>query len=376
VRRFQSIFLLLTDGSAVNRDVVCPPGISVYIEEPSHISIAPDDDFFGPWATQLSRQKAQRYFLLSIFTEDGTDIETFFKFVRSVFVSVTEGVIGYGLDILRLWPFPLSALDEAFPEEFLPEDVLTVGFSELGEHRFRADTFGLAKIGQREVSFEFVGRELLEEAALFCGHLADWLVSTRKLVLSGQSIAFGYDEIKFVAPDGGTATAFRGWHAPLIQRLIPDHIFSGVGALRAVTVPPPVEELDTRQLQKSVPVADLTTPLRRSLDQRLMLEDCDLTGDSPHSSTLAHVRGDLGTELKSVLAWRAEPESSRDSGWRISSVDHAGKTQTTSLASIAWRVPELIRFFSMPFGSRLEWNSDGLLSLDLSHARAESDDDV
>jgi hypothetical protein len=280
-------------------------------------------------------------------------------------LEATHGVQGVGFDVLRLWPFPLASADEALPDELLAEDLFSVGYTEMGEHGFRAETFGLAKLGQRELSFEFQGSELLEEAALMCGHLADWLVDHGRRVEDGQSMAFGFDRLNFKAAEGTQAGGpFRGWHPTIIQKLLPEALFPGVGVLEVRSHPEGTTERH-----------DVTGPLHRSLEQRLLLEELDVTGDSPHAQATARVWGAV-RELNNLLMWREEHTGSKDSGWRFRTLGVSAPEGVVTLHDLARHVPDIIRFLALPWGTRLEWGADGRLNVDASKVRHDDEDDV
>ncbi len=313
------------------------------------------------------QQKFKRGYLLGFSREAKGGASEFFTEVRAAVIKATRGVSGYALDVLRLWPFPLEMVGELLPEETLAEDLFSVGFTEMGEHGYRAETFGLAHLSQREVSFEFRGKELLEEAALMTAHLADWVLEHGRRVDHGHSMAFGFDRISFLAAEGGSPPeALRGWHPPLIQRLLPETLFPGVGALEILAHP-----------NNSVQAEDLTVPLQRALEQRQMLEELDVTGDSPHSSNTAHLRGTL-TGMRSLMAWRDEPTASKDSGWTFVSrvVGDSLEEGLTTLSEVIHRVPGIIRYLALPPGVRLEWNDEGVLQVDTSKAKAEEEGEV
>lgn len=321
-----------------------------------------DDELFGPYANLFQRVKVKRCFLLGFRKTAPGRSDAFFREVRTAVLRATDGVIGLGLDILRLWPFPLESAGDALPEDFLAEDLFSVGFTEMGEHGLRAETVGLSKLGQREVTFEFTDPALIEEAALLCGHLADWLLEHNRRVVHGQSMAFGFDRLVFVSAEGAAGGPFRGWHPPLVQKLLPEELFPGVGVLEIHASAPGHDEVRE----------DLTIALRRALEQRLLLEELDLTGDSPHASSTAQVKGFV-TELKNLVAVREESVASKDSGWRFRSsvVGDSGEDGVRSLIDIARRAPELVRFLALPHGVKLTWNAEGNLSLDRSRVAVD-----
>jgi hypothetical protein len=328
----------------------------------------PSDELFGPFANSFLRFKPTRMFVLWVAQETKGGVGAFFLEARRALLEVTAGLQGFGLDVLRLWPFPLMEAAEALPEDPLAEDLFSVGFSDRAQHGFRAETIGLSKLGQREISFEFRGRELLEEAALLCGHLADWALEQGQRVEGGQSMAYGFDRLSFFAPEGAAAPELRAWHSPLMLRIVPPELFPGVGVLEVLMA---TDGDDPEQ-------HDLTSVLSRALEQRLVLEDYDLTGDAPYRSATATVSGSI-VALKSVTAVREEPVASKDSGWRFVSRlanDEAPQGEVVSLAEFCERAPALIRYLALPPGARLDWDFDGQLTVDVSRARTAIDDDV
>lgn len=362
----RAYFALYTDGAEPSDALPAMPGTDVFLGEMGQVVLpGPNDELFGPHAHLLQRYKPRRGFLLGFQREVRGRATGFFEDVRRAVLAATQGLTGYGLDVLRLWPFPLAEVEDALPEEPLAEDLFAVGFTEMGEHGFRAETLGFAKLGQRELSFEFKGRALLEEAALMCGHLADWLLEHGRRVEHGQSMAYGFDRLTFFSAEGQAGGPFRGWHPPLVQKLLPAELFPGVGVLEVLALPAGVPEARH----------DLTVPLERSLAQRLLLEELDLTGDAPNASMTAQVKGFV-TELANLVAWRDEPHSSRDSGWHFRSTveGDSGENGVMALADVARRAPEVIRFLALPHGIKLTWDEEGRLAIDRS--RVEIDDEA
>lgn len=324
------------------------------------------DELFGPHVAKFLRQKFKHGYLLGFSREVRSGAGSFFSDVRKSLLTATKGLEGYAVDVLRLWPFPLELAAELIAEDPLAEDLFSVGFTEIGEQRYRAETFGLAHLCQREVSFEFRGKELLEEAALMTAHLTDWVLEHGRRVDHGQSMAFGFDRITFLAAEGGSPQdVLRGWHPRLIQKLVPEALFPGVGALEVLSAP-----------SESAQTQDLTVPLRRALEQRLTLEELDVTGDSPHATNTANVRGVI-SGARSLVAWRDEPTASKDSGWSFMSrtASDAVEQKRVTLAQIIERAPDLIRYLALPPGVRLEWDEHGTLNVDLSKAKVEADFD-
>lgn len=358
-------FAIYTEGESLHDSFPSPAGTDVFLGEMGALILpGPKDELFGPHAGIFQRVKLKRGFLLGFRRKLKGRSETFFNEVRTAVLRATSGLKGVGLDVLRLWPFPLQAATDALPEDLLAEDLFSVGFTEMGEHGLRAETIGFSKLGQREITFEFTDKALIEEAALMCGHLADWLMEHNKRITHGQSMSFGFDRITFFSAEGDAGGPFRGWHPPLIQKLIPEELFPGVGVLEVHAYPP--GKSDQRE--------DLTIPLRRAAEQRLLLEEFDLTGDSPHATSTAQVKGFV-TELVSLVAVREESMASKDSGWRFRSTveGDSGESGVMTLADLARRAPELVRFLALPHGVKLTWNAVGALEVDRS--RVEMDDE-
>lgn len=358
-------YALYTDGQAPREGFVQPNGVDVFLGRMDQLAL-PDrtDELFGPYANVFQRFHAKQGYLLGLASEQ-RNVAAFFAKAREVLLQVTRGVDGWGFDVLRLWPFPLAGAADALPDDFLAEDLFSVGFREMGEHGFRAETFGLAKLGQRELTFEFKGKELLEDAALFCGHLAEWIVDHRTHVAHGHQLAFGFDRVSFIAAEGANAPAFRGWHPPIMQRLLPEALFPGVGVLEA------------KGQHADGALADLTRALEHAQQQRQVLEDLDLTGDAPHQGAQAELVGALAG-LRGLVAAREEPESARDSGWRFRSTvvgDTASVAARLALHEVVALLPDLVRYLALPAGVRLEWDPLGRLAVDLSRVEMTDVDD-
>ncbi len=362
-------FAIYTDGSSPSDTFEVPRDSDVFLGEMAEVIVpTAADELFGPAAASFTRFKPKRGFLLGVTREVKGRAGSFFDDARKVLLESCKGLSGVGLDVLRLWPFPLDHAESAIPDDLLAEDLFSVGFSEMGVHGFRAETFGFAKLGQRELSFEFTGRELLEEAALMCGHLADWLLEHGRRLEHGNAMAFGFDRISFASAEGATpGTAFRGWHPLLQQKLLPQTLFPGVGVLEVLAQPHGAPD--------AAP-GDLTIPLERALAQRLLLEELDLTGDSPHATSTAAVYGTLRA-LADLTMWREEVSDSKDSGWRFkSALDGAHGSGVQSLADVARRIPDVVRFLALPHGVRLTWNGAGTVEVDLSKTHRDDDHDL
>lgn len=352
-------YAIYTDGAEPQKTLRAPPHTDVWLGElPALVLPGRDDELFGPHADLFARFKPTRAFLLALTRDSPTHADLFFVDAREVLLQAVAGLSGVGLDVLRLWPFPLEEAAASLPEEVLSEDLFSMGIMSRGDHGFRAETFGLAKLGQRELSFAFEGAALQEDAALMCDHLADWLLEHSRRIGSGDTVAYGFDRLAFMAVEGAAGGPFRGWHPGLIQRLLPPSLFPGVGVLE-------VRCLDGC----SGRLAGLTVPLEHSRAQRQVLEDCDVTGESPHASTTAQVAGPL-ERLVGVTAVRGEPQTSKDSGWRFVA-QPGGATEVTVLDAVVARAPGLLPYLALPPGSRLEWDSVGALTMDLARVRAD-----
>lgn len=359
-----SFFAIYTEGEALPERLPSLPGTEVIVEELKPLVLpGASDELFGPYANEFLRFKPKRGFLVGFRRTRRGRADGFFTDVRNAVLGITRGLSGFAVDVLRLWPFPLAQAAEALPEHHLAEDLFSVGFTDMGQHGMRAETIGLSKLGQPELTFTCADRALMEEAALLCGHLADWLLEHARRFEAGQNIAFGFDRLTFLAPEGTSWQGFRGWHPPLVQKLIPEKYFDGVGVL------------EMRAVTGEGVVADLTAPLRRSLDQRTLLEAHDLTGDSPHSGATAELEGAI-VELKDVQATREEPNASKDSGWRFRRATPSARTarETRPLAELVTAVPELLRYLALPTGVRVAWDAHGIASVDRSRVVHDDDD--
>lgn len=356
----RTFFAIYTDGAAPRARGLSPPGTDVHWRElPEVIVPGPQDELYGPNASVFLRFQPKRAFVLGVSRPVSGRVGTFFDEARQLLVEATKGLRGIGLDVLRLWPFDLEISAAEPAEETLAEDVFSLGFRERGAHGFRAETFGLSKLDQREISFEFSGRELFDEAFFMCSHLVDWLMEHGGRVEPSQVMSFGFDRLTFLSSDRGAAgpKPFHGWHPPLVQRLLPQELFPGVGVLEVRSQPWATDEPGA---------TDLTACLTRSLEQRVLLEDLDLTGDPPHVNATASVQGAVG-ELKNLLAVREEHLDRRDSGWRIERTDGRKNVATAvPLGELARQAPELSRYLVLPWGVRLEWDAAGALKIDTS----------
>jgi hypothetical protein len=207
-----SFFAIYTDGQVPRADVSVPRGVELSLTQMDELVTPHDVSLFGPHASEMPRYKPKAGFLLAVLKETKGSAGTFFADAQNVLTSAIGSIDGWGLDVLRLYPFPLGSTRE-LPEDPFAEDLISVGFHEQGDHGFRAETFGLSKLGQREVSFQFRGSELLEDAAILCSHLADYAMSQARRVEHRQTMSFGFDKLLFLAAEGEMFNGpFRGWH--------------------------------------------------------------------------------------------------------------------------------------------------------------------
>lgn len=365
VPKLSCFYALFTDGPSPRGDFAHPRGATAFVEELKSVPMPSGaDEVFGSYASAFARAQPKKAYLLGLSKDVKGAPGRFFTEARTALLQAIAGLDGWGLDVLKLTPFPFKEAAEAVPEEFLAEDLFSVGFTEMGVHGYRAETFGFSKVGQRELSFEFHGKGLIEEAGLFCGHLADWILEHGLRVEHAQGIAFGFDKVGFFAAEGKRGETFRAWHPPLIRQLLEPTHFEGVGVLEVRASDGPTE-----------PLGDLTAALTHTRMQRRVLDDFDLTGDAPHHTATAVLHGEP-TGLVDLVAMREEPDAARDSGWRLATT--AGATQTgraVTLAQLVQLVPEMLRYLALPPGSRLEWDINGRHAVDVSHVAAGEADD-
>jgi hypothetical protein len=361
-----SFFAIYTDGPAPRGDVAVPRGIELSLAQLDPLVVpGVEAGLFGPHANEIVRFKPRAGYLLSLQRDTKGSAGTFFADAQRILAESVERMNGWGLDVLKLYPFPLSGVSE-LPDDPFAEDLISVGFHEQGDHGFRAETFGLAKLGQREISFTFSGTELLEDAAILCSHLADYAMGQARRVEHKQTMSFGFDKLLFLAAGGDDDVGpSRVWHAPLVVQLLPDTKFPGVGALRVLSAVAGAEQ----------PRSDLTDVLHRALEQRLVLEEYDLTGESPHQSTSARACDCLGG-ANGLKGERREPQSMKESGWTFSCVNpgvpHA--TKLVTLESLAARAPEILKYLALPPGCSLLWTPTGV-EVDAHKARREDEED-
>jgi hypothetical protein len=354
-------------GAAPRTEIPVPRGATLTFEPLSEIVLpGADTPLFGPHvkAFQGSPHPTSAW-LLSMQREVKGSAGTFFAETQAALRQALRNLqAGFALDVLRLWPFPFTAMD-ALPEDPFAEDLISVGFTESGAHGFRAESFGLAAFGQREVSFAFDGKDLLEDATVLCAHLADYVMGHAQRVEHGHAVSFGFDKIVFASPHGLAPGPFRGWHPGFIQRVLPPQLFPGVGVLEALCT--------TGTASEAQP--DLTPALRRAHSQRALVEAHNLTGESPHQGDSALACACAGSEdLKGV---REEPKGSRHSGWTFQCVTGHPKTMlgTITLGELARKLPQIIPVLALPPGCAVTWK-DGKPMVDAHRVRRDLEDDL
>lgn len=360
-------FAVYTDGVAPKSGLVTPRGMTASLSELSQIVMpGPETELFGPHAAGLAKLKPKRCFLLAMQRETKGSAGNFFADAHALMLSTFKGLPGWGLDVLRLWPYPLSEVDD-MPDDPFAEDLFSVGFHEQGEHGFRAETFGLSKLGQRELSFAFRGRELIDDAALLCAHLADYAMSQVRRVEHEQTMSFGFDQLKFVAAEGSSGSpTIRGWHPELVRQMLPEALFPGVGVLEVMGYDSPNGQARP----------DVSAALQRAYEQRMVLEELDLSGDSPHQAATA-MRCECLGKSHMLVAERKDPQTVRDSGWACTcGKPHERKELVaTTLGAITEAYPQLLKYLALPSGSRLVIE-DGKPRVDISRAKRDDDGDT
>lgn len=326
----------------------------------------PHDELFGPFALQAAKEIKlhKKAYLLHGRRAQTRGADQFFATAHITLAHSVQGLKGVGLDVLRCWPFSLRDADE-LPPDPLAEDVFAVGFEEVGQHDLRAQTYGLAKLGQREIRFNFKDRALVEEAALLCGHLADYVMSQSRRVHHGQSMTFGFDRVMFRSTEGADAGGpLRSWHPPFIQQALPPELFEGIGLLD-VSGFQPLSEATT---------SDLSDILKRSLTQRLLLEELGIPGDAPSQQDTLETCGchDLATAWK---ASRVEPRASKESGWTVTCVKahNPDELHQRSVGELTRKVSALLRYLVLPPGCSVVWNGPAEVQIDCGKLPANQD---
>jgi hypothetical protein len=346
-------FVLYTDGTsphpAVHRDFKLTALPSVPVPEAN-------EEFFGPFA-QVAREQIQRAraaFLLQGHRQVRGSVGEFFSQAHAELAQCVEGLAGFAVDLLKLWALPFADISE-LPTDPLAEDLFAISFQEKERGRFSARTFGLAKLDQPEVTFDFQGDDLTDEAAMMCAHLADYAMTQSRRVEPGQSMTFGYDALWFQDASGEEVTAsfaarvLGGAHRP-------------TQLLRAGASRPMSTE----------PAPDLTEALRRSFEQRMLLEEYEVPGDSPHQTTVMRL---CACAAEGLRGWREEPASAKESGWTFSCRRrHVGQELAVLPLGLAvQRHPQIFRYLALPPGSSLEWHNDRVM-VDAAGQRGNDDE--
>jgi len=333
-------FAIHTEGSKLDLELAEPAGTRLSLE-PCQLTLTPDDELFGPHAAAFTRAPHGPAMLLGLTADAQAHPERFFGTAHRLLRKVTHGHRGWALDVLRLWPTPLDRVIDEYSDEPFAEDLITAAFRDEGERGFRGETFGLAKLGHRELSFGFRGEELTADANNLCVHFTDFLLEHWRGLGERAAMSYGFDRIRLDPLDGGGEGVFRGWHPALIQRLLPPSVFPGTGVATVLPVLRPGEHTQ-----------DLTEVLRRAHQQRLLLEAHGLDAESPHQDDSALACVCLGTNGVFEGA-RVQTEMARDSGWTWTcATKHApAELGHSSLASLVSRFPVLLKYLALPPGS-------------------------
>lgn len=355
-------------GVAPRTEVPVPRGATLTFEPLAEVVLpGADTPLFGPHVQAfLAAPHPGAAWLLSIKREVRGSAGHFFAETQSALREALKDLnVGWALDVLRLWPFPFNAVD-TLPEDPFAEDLISVGFTESGEHGFRAETFGLAAFEQRELSFAFQGQNLLEEATILCAHLADYVMARAARVEHGHAMSFGFDKLVFASPHGLAPGPFRGWHPPFLQRVLSPQLFPGVGVL---------ETLCTTGTASGAQ-ADLTPALQRAWAQRQVVETHRLTGESPHQGDSASACSCCDAQTP-LFGQRDEPRGSRHSGWKFQCLSGHPATMlgTVTLGELARRVPQIIPYLALPPGCTVTWDGSEV-TVDTRRVRREADDDL
>ena len=311
------------------------------LEIPTVVMPTRDDGLFGIHATEFVKFRPARAFLVSVKATQGMASEVFFENARSKLLELFTGVTGYVLDVLRMLPMPVSAVDQLIPYDVMGEDLFSLSIIDRGAQGQRAQTFGLAKLGQSELTFDFVGWHLKDDAHQLVTRIAEWVFQHRKLIPPSSEVPFGYDTLRFT---GGTGPA-RSHHPSLIQKLLPEREFEGTG-------------LCTIEALAATP-QDLSAVLEHLRAQQEVLSRSNVVGDSPHHSKTVQVKGRVNA-LRNLEGMRIEPINSKDSGWSFRQTDGSiGSSAFVPLSELIQQLPELIGFLALPAGSVVWWNSEG-----------------
>ncbi len=331
--------LIYADGAQAPAEL--PPGFSFAALLPAP-RLQPDDELYGPFATTAHKAlaSAKEVYLLHARREVTRDSARFFAEAHQVVQAIAQKSRGWALDVLRLWPVPLEEA-ASLPLDPLGEDLFSIGFTHHGAV-WRAETHGLCKLDQREVVLEFKEDALREEAAIFCAHLADYVLGQNRRVAHGQALSFGYDAVSFLASEGAEAVRdLREFHAPFVRRVLTPDLFPGTGRLEVHAEP------------------GLTAVLRVSQDQRLLLDDLGVVGESPHQATRAWHCSCVGTDGR-VVGNRMDPLSPKDSGWTFTCANPHPSSDLIDegLKELVQKVPVILRYLALPPGSTVRLAGD------------------
>ncbi len=197
-----------------------------------------------------------------------------------------------------------------------------------------------------------------------CALFADFVMEHGRPLAERAALQYGFDRIRLEPVDGGGEGPFRGWHPPLVQRLLPQERFAGTGVAQVLPVARPGE----------VP-GDLTEVLMRAHEQRKVLVAHGLEGESPHQDASARACACLG-EAGVFECTRIDPASPKESGWTFScGKRHPGaELGYTTLASLVGRYPVLLKYLALPAGSVVSLRT-GEAKVQVPRPLPDSDDD-
>src|SRR5438105_2643965 len=117
-----------------------PRGVELSLSKlPDALLPSTDASLFGPHAAELLRARPRAAFVLSLTRETKGSAGSFFSDAQAMVAQSVQGLTGWFLDVLRMFPLPLVQVVE-LPEDPFAEDLISVGFHEQGEHGYRAET--------------------------------------------------------------------------------------------------------------------------------------------------------------------------------------------------------------------------------------------
>lgn len=374
-----AIYLIFTDGGEPKP---VPPHWARWLRaelrelqvDPAHSLVL--GSLLGPFGSVAARLRATRAFELHLEGSWRGEPSELLAAVHRAALEAFDGLRGVGVDLLALKPFPIDRAPEAVPERPLAEDVVSVAFRESPPGHLTARSYGLTKLGQREIALGFRGAELCAEVEHFFAQLTDWILDHRRRVLPGDPLVFGFDRVHFLERADVKAPA------PLLD--LPGTAtlgaLLGTGARTEGLVrdwrAAPLEVL-VETSENGPASADLTALLGRTAAQRRTLEKYDLMGEAPHQSATATVRGRL-LGLFNLTAVREEATTPRESGWHLlgTPTEALADTRLATLGELVAQVPGLLDYLAMPTGVRLEWDLKGELVVDASHVTQITADTV